>query len=53
LIDSALHRPLEQAGGVVKDTGAELTGRCILQFLLDPAGQAILRRYGFEEVPAR
>jgi molybdate transport system substrate-binding protein len=53
LIDSELHRPLEQAGGVVKGTGAELTGRCILQFLLDPAGQAILRRYGFEEVPAR
>lgn len=53
LIDASMHRPLEQGGGVVKGTGAERTGRCILQFLLDPPGQAILRRYGFEEVPTR
>ena len=53
LIDAATHRPIEQGGGVVKGTGAELTGRCILQFLLNPPGQAILQRYGFEEVAAR
>jgi molybdate transport system substrate-binding protein len=52
LIDAALHVPLEQGGGVVKGTGAELTGRCILQYLLDPAGQAALSRYGFEPAPA-
>jgi molybdate transport system substrate-binding protein len=53
LIDADLHQPLEQGGGVVKGTGAELTGRCVLQFLLDPRGQALLQEYGFEPVTAR
>ena len=53
LIDAELHQPLEQGGGVVKGTGAELTGRCVLQFLLDPRGQTLLREYGFEPVAAR
>ena len=52
LIDSTMHKPIEQGGGVVKGTGAELTGRCVLQFMLDSAGQAILKKYGFEPVPA-
>lgn len=51
LIDSALHQPIEQGGAVIKGTGAELTGRCVLQYLLDPEGRAALRDYGFEEVP--
>jgi len=51
LIDSALHQPIEQGGAVIKGTGAELTGRCVLQSLLDPEGQAALGDYGFEEVP--
>jgi molybdate transport system substrate-binding protein len=50
LIDSSLHQPIEQGGAVIKGTGAELTGRCILQYLLGPEGQAALRAYGFEEV---
>lgn len=51
LIDSTLHQPIEQGGAVIKGTGAELTGRCVLQYLLDPEGQAALGDYGFEEVP--
>jgi molybdate transport system substrate-binding protein len=51
LIDSTLHDPIEQGGAVIKGTGAELTGRCILQYLLEPDGQEALREYGFEQVP--
>jgi molybdate transport system substrate-binding protein len=50
LIDSSLHEPIEQGGAVIKGSGAELTGRCVLQYLLDPEGQAALKEYGFEEV---
>ncbi|MEP7215325.1 MAG: molybdate ABC transporter substrate-binding protein [Anaerolineaceae bacterium] len=48
LIDGALHQSIEQGGAVIKGTGAELTGRCILQYVLDPAGQEALKRFGFE-----
>jgi molybdate transport system substrate-binding protein len=48
LIDAALHQPIEQTGAVVARTGAELTARCVLQYLLDPAGQSALREFGFE-----
>jgi molybdate transport system substrate-binding protein len=50
LIDSSLHEPIEQGGAVIKGTGAELTGRCVLQYLLDRAGQLALRESGFEAV---
>lgn len=49
LIDAALHNPISQGGAVIKGTGGELTGRCVLQYLLDDAGQGALRRFGFEE----
>jgi molybdate transport system substrate-binding protein len=51
LVDASLHEPIEQGGAVIKGSGAELTGRCLLQYLLDPDGQRALREYGFEEVP--
>lgn len=50
VVDASLHEPITQAGIVLKGTGAELTGRCVLQFLLDPGGQEVLRVYGFEAV---
>ena len=50
LIDSSLHAPIELGGAVIKGTGAELTGRFILQYLLDPDGQSALAEYGFEKV---
>jgi len=50
LIDSAMHLPIEQGGAVVNGTGAELSGRCVLQYILEPAGQAALRQFGFEAV---
>jgi molybdate transport system substrate-binding protein len=51
LIDAAAHRPIVQSGAVIKSTGAELTGRCILQYFLDSNGQDALQRYGFEPAP--
>ena len=53
LIDASMHRPIEQGGAVIKGSGAELTGRCVLQYILDPAGQAALRQFGFEPVAPR
>jgi molybdate transport system substrate-binding protein len=49
LIDAELHKPIAQGGAVIRGTGGELTGRCVLQYLLDDEGQAALRRFGFEE----
>jgi len=51
LIDASAHRPIEQSGAVIKGTGSELTGRCVLQYILDPEGQDALRGFGFEPVP--
>ncbi len=48
LVDAALHEPIEQAGAVIAGSGAERTARCLLQYLLDAPGQAVLQRYGFE-----
>lgn len=50
LIDASIHQPIEQGGAVIKGTGAELSGRCILQYILDPRGQEALKRFGFEPV---
>jgi molybdate transport system substrate-binding protein len=52
LIEATQHKPIIQGGGVVKGTGGELTARCALQQILDPAGQETLKRFGFEPVPA-
>jgi molybdate transport system substrate-binding protein len=52
VVEASQHKPIIQGGGVVKGTGGELTARCALQQLLDPAGQMSLRRFGFESVPA-
>ncbi len=48
VVDPGLHEPLSQAGVVVRDSGAELTARCLLARLLEPAAQAALSEYGFE-----
>lgn len=47
-VDAALYEPIEQAGAVIAGSGGERTARCLLQYLLDPPGQAALQRYGFE-----
>ena len=51
VLDASLHRPVIQGAGVVKGTGGELTARCVLQYLVGPAGQDTLRKFGFEPVP--
>ena len=52
LVEATSHRPIIQAGGVVKGSRGELSARCVLQFILDPAGQQVLKKFGFEPVPA-
>jgi molybdate transport system substrate-binding protein len=53
VVDASLHEPIEQAGAVIRGSGAEVTGRCLLDYLLGEAGQAALGRYGFEPVAGR
>ncbi len=49
LVDASLHRPIVQAGGVVRGGHEEEAG-AILDFLISVDGQAALREYGFEPV---
>lgn len=47
LVDADLHRPLDQAIGVVQGTTREAAARRFIAFVTSPQGQAILQRYGF------
>ncbi len=49
VVDASLHRPIVQAGGVVRDGHEEEAG-AILDLLMSGEGQAALREYGFEPV---
>lgn len=51
LIDASLHDPIVQGGAVIEDSGGERTARCVLQQLLDEAGQQQLKKFGFEPAP--
>jgi molybdate transport system substrate-binding protein len=51
LVPASLHRPIVQAGGVLRGSGREETARCLLAALRAPAGQEALARFGFEPVP--
>lgn len=46
-IDPKLHRPIDQALGVVAASKRGTQGRAFAQFLLSEAGKAILRRSGY------
>jgi molybdate transport system substrate-binding protein len=48
LVADSLHRPLRQAAGVVRGSRAPEEARRLLDWILSPEGQTILRRYGFE-----
>ena len=52
LVDEKMHRPIEQALGIVKRSKNPDAGRRYTQFLLSPAGVAILEAYGYL-APAR
>ena len=47
LIDSALHRPLDQIAAVVTRSPRPEFGVAFIQFVNGPEGRAIMRRYGF------
>ena len=49
-IDPGWHQPIEQAAGVVSRSRRQDRARLFLQFLLSPAGQAILGANGLDPV---
>ena len=52
-IPQELHRPLDKALAVIEGTAHGREAAAFADFVAGPRGQAILRQYGFEEVPAR
>lgn len=47
-IDARLHRPLEQAAGVLRASRRQDSARKFLEFLLSAEGRALLKEYGYE-----
>ncbi|HEV2762329.1 MAG TPA: molybdate ABC transporter substrate-binding protein [Pyrinomonadaceae bacterium] len=51
-VDESLHRPLEQAAGVVKASTKQEAARRFVEFLLSDEGQKIFERYGYRRPEA-
>lgn len=51
LVDSALHDPLRQTVAIVATTTRQRDAEAFLRTLANQDGQAIMRRFGFDEVP--
>jgi molybdate transport system substrate-binding protein len=51
-VDPAAHAPIVQAMGIVAESPRQDDARAFAEFLLGPAGQGILARYGFQPPPA-
>lgn len=49
LLPAGLHPPIRQAGGVVAGSANAAAARKFLDFLLSPAGQAVLRKGGLDQ----
>ena len=47
-IDERLHRPIEQAIGIVSATKEETTARAFIAFVLSEEGQSLLESFGYE-----
>jgi molybdate transport system substrate-binding protein len=47
-VDSRLHRPIDQAMGIVKESRQQEAARRWLDFLMSPEGQQILTSHGYE-----
>jgi molybdate transport system substrate-binding protein len=47
-VDSRLHRPIDQAMGIVKESRQQEAARRWLDFLMRPEGQQILTSHGYE-----
>lgn len=48
VVDAALHAPLRQTGGVLRGSARPDDAAAFLREITGPAGQAILRRHGFD-----
>ena len=47
LIDDSLHTPINQAVAVIKTSKAEKEARAFIDYVNNPAGRAVMKRYGF------
>lgn len=52
-IDGSLHRPIEQAAGILKTSGEQTAAREFLKYLAGGKSAGILKRYGFGEPVAK
>ena len=52
-VSEQLHHPIDQALGVVKASGKQEAARRFTDFVLSPAGQTLLQKYGYTKPPAR
>jgi molybdate transport system substrate-binding protein len=53
LVPARLHRPIEQAGVVLRSAGDPALARAFADLLLGPEGRAVLERHGYALPPAR
>ena len=51
-VDEKLHRPIDQASGVVRASTRQEEARRFMEFLLSHAGQEILRKHGYRSATA-
>jgi molybdate transport system substrate-binding protein len=47
-VDSHLHRPIDQALGIVKESAKQQAAKRWLDFLMSPGGQQLLVKHGYE-----
>jgi molybdate transport system substrate-binding protein len=47
-VDTSLHRPIDQAIAVIKDSQQQEAATRFANFVLSPEGQALLEQYGYE-----
>lgn len=48
-VDERLHQPIDQALGIVRASGKQAAARSFADFVTSEEGQAILRRYGYDQ----
>jgi molybdate transport system substrate-binding protein len=52
-VDESLHQPIRQAIGVVRTSRKQDASRRFVEFVLSPAGQTLLERYGYAKADER
>ena len=51
-VDESLHRPIEQAIGLVHASGKQEAARAFVDYVTGAKGQALLEKYGYRKPPA-